>query len=61
MVAVPPQIPTNLTQLKPERRRRETYALLLELAELALKFLARKAAAEPLPDVVEELVALSEP
>jgi len=34
---------------------------LLELAELALKFLARKAAAEPLPDVVEELVALSEP
>jgi hypothetical protein len=36
MVAVPPQIPTNLTQLKPERRRRETYALLLELADQSL-------------------------
>jgi hypothetical protein len=47
MVAVPPQIPTNLTQLKPERRRRETYALLLELADQR-------------PDVVEEVGALGD-
>jgi hypothetical protein len=41
MVAVPPQTPTNLTQLTPERRRRQTDALLLELADQSLGALTR--------------------